>query len=350
MYNPHHNDKYIGSIPNADKGDGSFHITLDEYLEAYASTYIANVIYGAQVSAAVIQQDTTTALEFTMNNDDNFAVQLEWPSYRSCGKSSAGAKWKMLVAKAGNLMAATEPFSGGGGSNARADITGGSGKYYVFVRGGFEGNGDMVVNVYSKEAPTIQVSSDYSNPNALYQAMTGRSFSAANDMGWGGQRVALAEEKAEETNAATDLHESADSAKWCGAAILDRIKTLDNGEQIAGNGYDSLFPEESSSLCAWGESLGDSAIGQSSGGGAFNHWLSIPAIRRKSTPTETTWLGCIKQSHFEASCNLDISQCQTGMATTCGGTSWTIQKDCGSSCEGLPLKWCSSSCTTTPAR
>lgn len=177
IFNPHHNDRYTGAIPNPDKNDGSFYITFDEYLISFSSTTIANVITGAQLSHTVIPKDTAMALEFTMSGDSPFAVQLEWANKRllkGCGVLNP--KYAMLVANAGALTSPTAASNPSGGTNARADMVGGSGKYYVFATGSFPTMTvlqEFIVNIYGKEAPTISVSSDYSNAYDLFLAMKG---------------------------------------------------------------------------------------------------------------------------------------------------------------------------------
>ena len=175
------------------KKDGSFYLTLDEYLNSYDMSIIANVITGAKRSHKVIQKDTTKALEFTMTSDAPFTVQLEWPSKRllkGCGNLSP--KFVMLVAKAEDLTSAVQAEHKAYHTNARADMPGGSGKYYVFVTGTFPhvtALQEMVVNIYGTEAPTIDVSSQYQNANDLFLAMKGlcKTMTIPGTGKWSGQ-------------------------------------------------------------------------------------------------------------------------------------------------------------------
>jgi len=333
LFNPHHNDKYNGEIPNEEKSDGSFYVTLDEFITAFDTTFIGKVVSGAKVSHKVIQKDTNMALEFTMIGDDPFAVQLDWPSSRilkGCGSTSP--KFKLLVAKAGDLPTTTEAMIRGGSSSARADMSGGSGKYYVFVRGTFptvKVLNEMVVNIYGKEAPTIQVSWGYSNPKDLYFAMTGRSFSEY-EMGHGyGYGLSLTAEKVENMNADTDIHElsgssaSAYSEEECGSAVA-RMKTLDDGEQIASTGYDSVFPEEASSISDGG-ACGDAAIGDSSDCNTYNHWLSIKRMKTLVTDLKNNLEGgCVQKAVFGDKCMVDTTLCQTRVKMECTTLVWTL--------------------------
>jgi len=177
LFNPHHKDHYKGVIPNAKKSDGSFFLTLDEFVNSYDMSMIAHVVSGAKLSHKVIQKDTTMALEFTMAGDAPFAVQLEWASARllkGCGFMAP--KFKMFVAKADNLQSAITAVKPPAHTNAAAHMPGGWGKYYIFVRGTFPTATvlqEMVVNIYGTEAPTIDVSSQYPNPIDLFLAMKG---------------------------------------------------------------------------------------------------------------------------------------------------------------------------------
>jgi len=98
----------------------------------------------------------------------------------------------MLVAKADNLQSAilaTKQSSQR--TNAAAHMPGGYGKYYIFVRGTFPTVTvlqEMVVNIYGTEAPSIDVSSQYSDPNDLFFAMKGlcKTISIAGTAEYGG--------------------------------------------------------------------------------------------------------------------------------------------------------------------
>jgi len=193
LYNPHHKDKYKGVIPNSEKTDGSFFLTLDEFLNSYSTSMIAHVVSGAKLSHKVIQKDTTMVLEFTMTSDAAFAVQLEWASKRllkGCGYQNP--KFVMLVAKADNLQSAiVATKQSSQRTNAAAHMPGGYGKYYIFVRGTFPTVTvlqEMVVNIYGTEAPTIDVSSQYSDPLDLFLAMKGlcKTIAVAGTGKWGG--------------------------------------------------------------------------------------------------------------------------------------------------------------------
>jgi len=82
--------------------------------------------------------------------------------------------------------------------------------------------------------------------------------------------------------------------------------------------------------CSWGTDCSDCSNCGGGGGGSSGGGSS----------SQTTMLGCIQQKTVGGSCNLDMSQCQTSMRTTCGNKVWTIPKDCGWDCEGLPSIWC----------
>jgi hypothetical protein len=261
--------------------------------------------------------------------------------------------FKMLVAKANDLQTVTEPVVKLGHTNARLDMSGGSGKYYVFVRGTFPSVTvlkEMVVNIYGKEAPTIQVSSDYSNPNDLFKAMKGKSFSADSDMGTGGidHPLALAAEKVDIEDV-SGSSASAYSDEECGSALA-RMKTLDDGETIASEGYDYAFPEESKSIAAGGKSCGDTAIGQSAGCSMYNHWLSIKKMKTLVTEMKKNLEGgCVMKTIYgdKGKCLIDTTLCQTKMKVDCGERGgWAFPV--GTRWPGMPKSWCGK-CQVTPA-
>jgi hypothetical protein len=440
LFNPHHKDHYKGVIPNANLKDGSFYLTLDEYLESYDMSFIAHVIDGAKVSHKVIQKDTTLALEFTMTTDAPFAVQLEWASKRllkGCGWLSP--KFTMLVAKAGDLTSAVQAEKGIQMTNARADMPGGSGTYYVFVRGTFPKVTvlqEMVVNTYGTESPTIDVSSQYPNANDLFLAMKGlcKTMDVPGTGAYGGaaqyaldesslvnnipvwkptsavqhingyevvawsnsqkklvmtpsvakarqgityraldvgqatcasliqenevaasktpvevQPLALVTERVEDTDedASFDVLSDSDSSEYSAEGCsnsLARLQTLDQGEQIANEGWDGVFPEEGSSIAAQDVNCGDSAIGQSESCAKYNHWMSITKMKTLAAAFKSSLAGgCVQKAELNGGCLVDTALCQTAMKLTCNGWSYTLPLG---GRYNLKSVMCGSGCTT----
>jgi hypothetical protein len=455
LFNPHHKDHYKGVVPNAKKSDGSFFLTLDEYLTAYDFTFIAHVISGAKFSHKVIQKDTTMALEFTMTGDAPFSVQLEWASKRllkGCGYLNPN--FVMLVAKAGDLQSATEAVKPMMHTNARVHMSGGSGKYYVFVRGTFPtvtALQEMVVNIYGTEAPTLYESSQYANPDDLFLKMKGlcktisvpsagpsgavkytldasthvngvpiwrpvsggQNFPSYGAVVWSAQKkkvvmapnvakaragryfpgvnadqstcadslvqekeligkkkgdgkgktngegestmplveldpLALVTEQMEDMDVDMSLEdsESVYSAEGCRSAVA-RLQTLDQGETIAANGYDSVFPEVSSSIAAPGVNCGDSAIGQSVSCDKYNHWMSIKQMKTLATAFKSNLEGgCIQKAMLNGKCVIDTTLCQSKMLVSCSSGGYYLTP--GTRFPGFAADFCGS-CTSTPA-
>jgi len=181
IYNPHGKDGYNGVLPNEDKGDGTFDVTLDEFVENFNSITAAQVHEGYLVSDIVLSRETqsTTVLEFEIDNDKPFVVQLEWPSWRFISSKCqvADPVFTAAVAKMDSLADAVLMTNGSVlSTNARAGMPGGAGKYVVFVNARFPFTKswlkDFVVNVYG---PSTQLarSSQYSNAIDLFLEMQG---------------------------------------------------------------------------------------------------------------------------------------------------------------------------------
>mmetsp|Transcript_35355 Transcript_35355/g.82630 ORF Transcript_35355/g.82630 Transcript_35355/m.82630 type:complete len:807 (+) Transcript_35355:85-2505(+) len=60
--------------------------------------------------------------------------------------------------------------------------------------------------------------------------------------------------------------------------VLDRLDHLNNAEEIAANGTDTLFPPVLSSIAKQGESCGDTAQGIAESCEGFNHWALLSEI------------------------------------------------------------------------
>lgn len=181
MYNPHGADRYIGMLPNEDKTDGIFYVTFDELVNNFGHSDVGEVLANAVASEIVLSKDAqrTIALEFYMDTDEPFHLQLEWPSWRFIDKSCDVVEPVFTVAVARQdsptthfLLKKPTRFM----TNARATLPGGWGRYVVFVNVRFPNSKswlkDFVVNVYG---PSTQLapSTQYPSPIDLFLTMTG---------------------------------------------------------------------------------------------------------------------------------------------------------------------------------
>lgn len=200
IYNPHGKDGYNGVLPNEDKGDGMFFVTFNEFLANFEKGVVAQVHTGYVVSDILLSRETesTTVLEFDMDNDEPFAVQLEWPSWRliSIKCQVADPVFTVAVAKMGSLTDyKLMTKSSVSTTNARASLPGGKGKYVVFVNARFPFTKswlkDFVVNVYG---PSVQLekSTQYSSAMDLFLEMQGlcRTIMVPGTGKWVGQAAA----------------------------------------------------------------------------------------------------------------------------------------------------------------
>jgi hypothetical protein len=176
-------NKYFGAPPpdsNDIAGDGSFSVTFEEFLHNFYEVRVAQVQKGYAVSDIVLSRETqsTVVLEFDMDSNKPFAVQLEWPSSRFLSnKCEIEPAFLVEVAKADSLesskvMMTKIPHM----TNARASMPGGAGKYVVFVNANFplakDWLKDFVVNVYGPPTKLVQ-SPKYSKPWDLFLEMQG---------------------------------------------------------------------------------------------------------------------------------------------------------------------------------
>jgi len=182
LYNPWAKDRYTGMIPNYDHDDGRFHMTFDEYFEAFHHTTIAKVRKGYTISSKVLSrsaQVTTEALEFEMTGDEPFAVQLEWPSNRFMQECKVlEPRFTMAVSRKGYsgsvvYAAKASPRM----SNARADLPGGSGTYQVIISAEFPTGPwlkEIVINAYAAEQTSfrsVNASDNAGQPSDLFLRM-----------------------------------------------------------------------------------------------------------------------------------------------------------------------------------
>jgi len=291
IYNPWGSNWYTGAIPNQNQKDGIFHVTLDEFHQYFSSLDIAEVRKGAVISPIVLQTQTqgTIALEFEMKSNDPFAVQLEWPTWRFYDPGlpdgiTTGCKVTPKgMAAAAKLESPTEykmlkPASYfGDPSNAVTRFKGGAGKYVIYVEITFPVSKswlkEFVVNVYGP--PTVLTQSQqYAHPADLFKAM-------------GLERPGV-------SLAGSDIVDDDDMDGKCGA-IIDRLSKLNNGQDIASSGRDSLFPESMGSIARPGSKCGDSAAGHSAKCEKYNNWKSLRVLKDGvPCPTSggTSYPGC----------------------------------------------------------
>jgi len=272
IYNPWGANWYTGAIANQDQSKGIFYVTLDEFHENWGNTDIAEVRKGSVVSPIVLKTETqgVVALEFDMNSDDPFSVQLEWPTWRFYNPGAGDGKANGCEVRPDGTAAIAKLESpwdytvlGGASyyaqiSNARASLAGGSGTYVIYVQIAFPVSKswlkEFVVNVYGP--PTeLRLSKTYADPGDL-----------ASAMGLQGQYSLVG----------SDLAEDEDGS--CGKYI-DRMSKLNNGAEIARTGRDSLFPESMESISRPGVSCGDSAAGKSAKCEKFNNWASLRVLK-----------------------------------------------------------------------
>jgi len=276
IYNPWGANWYTGAIPNQKHNDGIFHVTLDEFHKYFSSTDIAEVRKGAVVSPIVLQTKTqgTVALEFEMKSNDPFAVQLEWPTWRFYDPGlpdgiTTGCEVRPDgMAAAAKVESITEykplkpaSYYTNSPSNVITRFEGGAGKYVIYVEITFPVSKswlkEFVVNVYGP--PTVlTLSQQYADPADLFKAM-------------GLQRPGV-------SLAGSDIVDDVDMDGKCGA-VIDRLSKLNNGQDIASSGRDSLFPESMDSIARPGSTCGDSAAGHSAKCEKYNNWKSLRDLK-----------------------------------------------------------------------
>lgn len=273
IYNPWGANWYKGAISNQDQSDGIFHVTLDEFHQYWESTDIAEARQGAVVSPMILETQTQerVALEFEMQSNDPFTVQLEWPTWRFYNPGQGEGKTNgcqinpsvlVAVAKSESLADYVElqvANYDGEVSNYRASLPGGAGTYVIYVDVSFpvakSWLKEFVINAYGP--PTVlQLSKKYADPYDLAQAMQ-LPMSLAGSVQRG---------------------DSDEDDGKCGH-FIDRLAKLNNGKEIASTGQDSLFPESLASIARPGATCGDSAAGQSASCEKFNKWKSLSDLK-----------------------------------------------------------------------
>jgi len=273
IYNPWGANWYTGAIPDQDQSNGIFHVTLDEYHQYWGSTDIAEARQGAVVSPMVLKTATQgrVALEFEMESNDPFAIQLEWPIWRFYDPGlpdgvTTGCEInptiQVAVAKLESPTDYVELQKSNyypGASSYRASLPGGAGKYVIYVDVSFpvakSWLKEFVINVYGP-ATVLQMSRAFSDPSDLAKAMRLSMSLAGSDQ----------------------VDDSDEDDGKCGYYI-DRMAKLNNGKEIASTGHDSLFPESSGSIARPGSTCGDSAAGKAASCEKFNNWESLSVLK-----------------------------------------------------------------------
>jgi len=296
MYNPHGRNRYSGKITGQDQSKGAFWVTAEEFHRHWTNVDIAEVREGAVVSPITLSTETQglVALEFDMSSNDVFSVQLEWPLWRFWKRESGGGcevhpQFTVLVAKKESLTEYKKLRKGvyyaNDISNARVTLSGGSGKYLIYVSVKFpvakSWLKEFVVNVYGPPT-TLQVSK--TAPADLLQAM--------------GYQNSGYLQKSAKTEDEVDVDDDENLEGSCGHA-LDRLKKLNNGPEIARLGTDPMFPETWKSLVERkGLKCGDSATGAPGVGcEKYDSWQSFKfadACPTFNRGTQKSYCTCIK--------------------------------------------------------
>lgn len=196
VYNPWAKDHYQGKIPNPDKKDGQFFMTINEYFESFDHTTVARTSEGYVVSSTTLSKQTdatVTAMEFSVKSNKPFDIEFEWPSERFVhGCHVLSPQFTLAVAKKGskpgsydNLIVAKK--SAPQMNNAGAEVKSGSGTYVAFLRAEFPHGPwlkQMVLNTFAPEQITFAPVKSNSAMDVFIQ-MTGMCGNSLSVKGFG---------------------------------------------------------------------------------------------------------------------------------------------------------------------
>jgi len=197
VYNPWAKDRYQGRIPNPNKSDGQFFITIDEYFESFDHTTVARVLEGYKVSSTEIskEKDTTvTVRQFTIQGNEPFSIEFEWPSERFVkGCKVLQPEYTLVVAKVDKTSGsykdvAVAKKSAPQMNNAVANMKGGAGTYVAFLNSHFPHGPwlkDLVLSAFAKEQLNFQ-SVQSPPPMDIFVKMTGMCGDTLEVKGFGG--------------------------------------------------------------------------------------------------------------------------------------------------------------------
>jgi len=164
IFNPWHADHYKGALPNENHKDGKFDMTLDEYLDAFEVTEVAEVYKGYRTSSQTVRakEGTMTGLyEFDISDDSPFTVSAHWPSKHTISPCKVPDPSIVLVVGKKDTWQTTLGNEEGRkyGVNANsAMVKTGPGTYVVFVTAKFKGDTwipKIHLTVYAAERVTI---------------------------------------------------------------------------------------------------------------------------------------------------------------------------------------------------
>jgi len=132
-YNPWGKDSYKGAIPNSNKADGVFEMTLAEYKASFHSTMLAHVHSSFTPSSKLVQteQSRASASEFKVTSSDKFYVSVTWPTprmTRECGQQPQ-PKVTLAVSKKGSSTVHMAEDGVYGSNSQSVMITEGAGEY-----------------------------------------------------------------------------------------------------------------------------------------------------------------------------------------------------------------------------
>jgi len=170
VFNPWNSDKYHGTIPNPSLDDGLFTMTLDEFFDAFSSTYFAEVLPGYKSSAKRIQhgqEDKWSHHNFEVKHvprRQSFFVSLNWPAHRlvkPCPMLNPDVTFEVVKTdEHGRHISETFHGKRDGRvvNSLSAEVTAGAGNYHVLVNGKFNVKGfvdELYVSVYAPEEVNI---------------------------------------------------------------------------------------------------------------------------------------------------------------------------------------------------
>lgn len=135
LFNPWNRDNYKGAVPNEHKHDGTFRMTVPEYLKAFKATAVAKVQDDYEVANRQVQAERTAlkAFEVSVEGDKPFFVTLAWPggrTVRPCKKPSP--RYTLMVLKKGSMEPVAVPSAtGGAATSVNVEVTAGAGDYVI---------------------------------------------------------------------------------------------------------------------------------------------------------------------------------------------------------------------------
>lgn len=166
IFNPWNSDKYHGTIPNPDKTDGTFTMTLAEYFDGFYATYFAEVIPGYYSTAKRIQHGQES--KWSHHNFEvksvpagkSFFVTLNWPAHRMvkpCPMVNPDVTFQVVKADE-HGQPTSQAFDGQRDgkvvNSITAEVTSGAGSYHVLTNARFSGANfvdELYLSVYAPE-------------------------------------------------------------------------------------------------------------------------------------------------------------------------------------------------------